>query len=131
MPLSISQLAPLAVFTVSFLPLSIFHIPHHPTMSVTSLLRLGLAIVALLLLVGQVTADLELSGDELADYYRNIKRDSDALSECLKSPGMQEHNARAIAYHNETLHKLRKARGIDPNLGAFANHVYPHSTDKQ
>jgi hypothetical protein len=95
-------------------------------MPVTSLLRLGLAIVALLLLVGQVTAHLELSGDELVDYYRNIRRDSDALSKCLKSPGMQEHNARAMSYRHETLHKLRKARGIDPNLGAFADHVCSH-----
>ncbi|KAF2823189.1 aromatic compound dioxygenase [Ophiobolus disseminans] len=83
-------------------------------MAFNSALRLGLAIVALFFLITQVTAHLDLSRDELIDYYRNIKRDNDALSRCLKSPIMQEHNARILAHQNETLHSLRKARVWTP-----------------
>jgi hypothetical protein len=82
-----------------------------------SFLRLGLAIVALFLLLTQITAHLDLSADDLADYHLQIKRNSETLSNCLKSPGMQEHNARVLEYRNETLHELRKARGIDPSIG--------------
>lgn len=81
-----------------------------------SFLPLGLAIAALLHLLTQVTAHLELSVDEPAHHQLQIKRDSEALSNCLKSPAMQEHNDRMLEYRNETLHKLRKARGIDSTI---------------
>lgn len=91
----------------------------HIIMAFISFFRLRSAIVFLLLLITQVTAHLHLSSDELVDYHRQIKRDSEALSKCLKSPAMQEHNARMLTYRNETLHKLRIARGIDPHIGNF------------
>ena len=85
-------------------------------MAVHSVHRVGLILVALLLLT-QVTAHLELTPDELVEYYHNLKRDSHALSRCLKSPHMREHNARMLAHRDQTLQGLRKARGIDLHSG--------------
>lgn len=81
------------------------------------ILRLGFAVFALLLLLTQVTAHLDLTPDELVKYHRDIKRDSDSLSKCLQSPQMQEHNARMLAHQNETLWNLRMARGINSESG--------------
>ena len=87
-------------------------------MAVHRVLRLGVAILACFLLFSHVTAHLDLTRDELVEYYRDIKRDGEALSRCLKSPAMREHNARMLVHQNETLHNLRKARAIDLDFGS-------------
>jgi len=87
-------------------------------MAVHCVFRLGVAILACFLLFSHVTAHLDLTRDELVEYYRDIKRDGEALSRCLKSPAMREHTARMLAHQNETLHNLRKARGIDLDFGS-------------
>jgi hypothetical protein len=50
------------------------------------LLRLDLAFVALLVFSANATAHMELSPDELVEYHSNVKRDSEALNQCLQSP---------------------------------------------
>jgi hypothetical protein len=80
-------------------------------------LWIAIVLVALLLLAGHSAAHVDLSPDELVKYHANVKRDSDALHQCLQSPEMREHNARMVAYREQTFHRLRQARGTaqEPN----------------
>jgi hypothetical protein len=80
-------------------------------------LRIVLAFVILLLLLTQVTAHLELTLDELAKYSLNLKRDSEAWGDCMKSLEMREHNVRMLGQRDQTLNDLRKARAVDPDRG--------------
>jgi hypothetical protein len=82
-------------------------------------LRIVLAFLTILLLLGQAAAHLDLSPDELIEYHANIKRDSEALSQCLQSPGMREHNARTVARREQTLDLLREAQGMAPEPNIF------------
>jgi hypothetical protein len=71
-----------------------------------------LAAFALILLVVDVTAHVELSANELLQYHQNLKRDADALTQCLQSPEMREHNVRMLVRRKETLRKIRQDRDI-------------------
>ncbi|KAF2022935.1 aromatic compound dioxygenase [Setomelanomma holmii] len=68
--------------------------------------------LALSIFIPHSTAHLDLSPEELDGYHANIKRDSKALSQCLQSPGMQDHNAHMLAHRDNTLRRLRKVRGL-------------------
>jgi hypothetical protein len=65
-------------------------------------------------------AHQDLSAGELEDYHKNLKRNGEALSRCLESPEMREHNARMLVHHDDTLRSIRKARGMDTELGTSA-----------
>jgi hypothetical protein len=91
-------------------------------------LRIMLAFLAILLLFGQAAAHLDLSLDELTEYHANIKRGSEALSQCLQSPGMREHNARMVARREQTLDLLRETQGMAPQPNIFYS-TYPSAFD--
>jgi hypothetical protein len=80
-------------------------------------LKIVLAFVALLLLLTHVAAHMELSLEELVDYHKDIKRDSEALSNCMKSPDMREQTVLMLAHRDQTLDNLRKARAVDQERG--------------
>jgi hypothetical protein len=71
--------------------------------------------MALLVLFVNVAAHVELSLENLAVYHSKIKRDSEALTQCLRSPEMCEHNAHMLARRDETLQNLRAAHGKSSN----------------
>jgi hypothetical protein len=82
-------------------------------------LRIAIVLVALLLLAGHSAAHVDLSPDELVKYHANVKRDSDALYQCLQSPEMHEYNTRMVAHREQTLHRLRQARSTAPGPNKF------------
>jgi outer membrane lipoprotein-sorting protein len=82
------------------------------------LARLALAIMALLCLCSSVWAHAQMSAEELAQHRSNIERGSEALSQCLQSPEMHEHNIRMTAHRDDTLDRLRKAHALRRGQGA-------------
>jgi hypothetical protein len=52
--------------------------------------------MAIWILLQGIAAHMELSVEELVEYYRTVKRDSEALNHCLQLPEMLEHNARVL-----------------------------------
>jgi hypothetical protein len=77
----------------------------------SQVLRLTMALVALIIFFAHVAAHVELSSEDLAVYHSKLKRDSEALNQCLQSPEMREHNVHMLTRRDETLHNLRAAHG--------------------
>ncbi|KAH3949166.1 hypothetical protein HBH98_016870 [Parastagonospora nodorum] len=80
------------------------------------LARLALAVMALLCLCSSAWAHAQMSSDERAQHHSNTKRDSEALSQCLQSPEMHEHNIHTTAHRDDTLYRLRKAHTLRRDL---------------
>jgi hypothetical protein len=91
--------------------------PSFTNMLTNNWTKVLLAGIALLSIFGNVAANQKLSADELVKYHQNLERDAGALSQCLQSPEMHDHNVRMLARREQTLHNLRKAHGIDVNSG--------------
>jgi hypothetical protein len=82
-------------------------------MKLLQFLQSFLLLFVFLALSASVTAHQELSPDELVEYHRIVKRNSEALNRCLQSPDMHEHHARMLVHRDQTLKHIRKTRGIE------------------
>jgi hypothetical protein len=116
---SISSVAILLLFftLLYFLYHALSTTPSFTNMLTSNWTKVLLAGSALLSIFGNVAAHQKLSADELVKYHQNLERDADALSQCLQSPEMHNHNVRMLARREQTLHNLRKAHGIYVNSG--------------
>lgn len=77
-------------------------------------------VVAAAFAVG-VSAHAKRTPEELAQYHRLVARDAQALNKCLQTREMKDLNARVMAKRQESLHRLRKARGIDLEARSKSN----------
>jgi hypothetical protein len=92
-------------------------------MKVLQFLQFWLLLLAFLALSVNVAAHQELSPDELVEYHRIAKRNSEALNRCLQYPDMHEHHARMLVHRDQTLKHIRKTRGIDTE-GSICPQIY-------
>ena len=65
------------------------------------------------LAVAAVTAHVDLSSEETAWYNGHVTRSTEALKQCLEMPELKDLHKRMVAERKETLHRIRKARGIE------------------
>lgn len=84
------------------------------------LIKLFSIVITFFILFITISAHLNLSPDESVEYHQNLKRDGEVLARCLQSLEMREQHTRMLIHHEQTLHRLRKTRGIDVETGKFS-----------
>jgi len=65
------------------------------------------------LAVAAVAAHLDLSAEEKVRYSHHVARSTEAMSQCLETPELKDLHKRMVAEREETLHRIRRARGHD------------------
>ena len=82
-------------------------------------------VLAAVLTIG-ISAHTKRTPEEMVQYRRHIARSAQRLNACLETPELQQLSTRIQAKRQESLHHIRKARGIDLAPRGKSSPLQPH-----